>query len=335
MQNRLVTIFGGSGFIGRYAARALVKAGYRVRIAVRRPHLAGDVRLSGSPGWVDIVQANIRNPQSIMAAIDGADAVVNLVGVLFEKGPQSFEAAQRDGARNVAVACKAAGIDRLVHVSAIGADPEAKADYARTKGEAESVIRDICPEATILRPSIVFGPEDQFFNRFAAMSSHPLATVLPFLPAIGGGRTKLQPVYAGDVADAIAQAVSNTEHAGKTFELGGPSVYSFLEIYEYLGQTIDRKRFALPLPFAVAKPMGLTIGALFRYVWPLSSGIFGAPPITGDQVEMLKSDNVVSEGALSLQDIGVSELESIEAIVPSYLYRFRPYGQYHQKSETA
>jgi NADH dehydrogenase len=335
MAKGLVTLFGGSGFIGRYAARRLVEAGYRVRVAVRRPHLAGEVRLAGAPGWVDIVQANIRHKASIAQAIDGADAVVNLVGILFEKGRQSFEASQRDGAINVAEACKAAGIERFVHVSAIGANPDAKADYARTKGEAERGILEILPTATILRPSIVFGPEDDFFNRFAAMSAHPISTIAPFLPAIGGGMTKVQPVYAGDVADAIASAVTRGDVAGKTFELGGPRTYTFAELYKFIGETIDRERYALPLPYIVAKPMGLTFGALFRYVWPLSSGILGAPPITGDQVEMLKTDNIVADGALTLADLGVSELETVEAIVPSYLYRFRLYGQYHQKSETA
>ncbi len=335
MSKGLVTVFGGSGFIGRYATRTLVKAGYRVRVAVRRPHLAGEVRLAGSPGWVDIVQANVRNKASVARAVEGADAVVNLVGILFEKGRQSFEAAQRDGAMNIAEACVAADIKRLVHVSAIGADPEAKADYAETKGEAEAGIRAVLPEAVILRPSIVFGPEDEFFNRFASMASHPLSTVAPFLPAIGGGESKVQPVYAGDVAEAIANAVSMEDAAGKTYELGGPTAYSFNEIYKFIGETIDRKRYSLPLPFFIAKPLGLTFGALFRYIWPLSSGILGGPPITGNQVEMLKSDNVVSEGALTLADLGVTEVESIEAIVPSYLYRFRPYGQYHQKSESA
>lgn len=335
MAKGLVTLFGGSGFIGRYAARTLVQAGYRVRVAVRRPHLAGDVRLAGAPGWVDIVQANVRHKVSVAAAVEGADAVVNLVGILYEKGRQSFEAAQLEGAINVAEACQAAGIKRLVHMSALGADAEAKADYAETKCDAEVAIREILPEAVILRPSIVFGPEDDFFNRFAAMAAHPISTIAPFLPAIGGGKTKVQPVYAGDVAEAIAAAVDREDTAGKTYELGGPRTYSFKELYDFIGETIDRKRFALPLPFIIAKPIGLTFGTLFRYVWPLSSGILGAPPITGDQVEMLKTDNVVSDGALTLADLGVTELESVEAIVPSYLYRFRPYGQYHQKSETA
>ncbi|MHA7898760.1 MAG: complex I NDUFA9 subunit family protein [Henriciella sp.] len=334
MAKGLVTLFGGSGFIGRYAARTLVQAGYRVRVAVRRPHLAGEVRLAGAPGWVDIVQANVRNKSSVANAIEGADAVVNLVGILFEKGRQSFEGAQRDGAINVAEACRDAGIERLVHISAIGADAESNADYAETKGEAESGIRAVFPSAVILRPSIVFGPEDEFFNRFAAMSASPRSSIFPFLPAIGGGKTKVQPVYAGDVADAIAAAVTRADAVGNTYELGGPRTYTFKDLYDFIGETIDRKRYALPLPFFIAKPLGLAFGTLFRYVWPLSSGILGAPPITGDQVEMLKTDNVVAEGALTLADLGVDELETVEAIVPSYLYRFRPYGQYHQKSET-
>lgn len=335
MAKGLVTLFGGSGFIGRYAARTLVKAGYRVRVAVRRPHLAGDVRLAGAPGWVDIVQANVRHKGSVEAAIQDADAVVNLVGLLYEKGKQSFEAAQRDGAINVAEACAKAGISRFVHVSAIGADLAAKADYAETKGEAEAAIHEILPHATILRPSVVFGPEDDFLNRFAALASHPVSTIAPFLPAIGGGATKVQPVYAGDVAEAIANAVQSENTGGKIYELGGPTVYSFSELYKFIGETIDRKRYDLPLPFFIAKPLGLAFGTLFRYVWPLSTGILGAPPITGNQVELLKTDNIVADDALTLADLGITQLESIEAIAPSYLYRFRPYGQYHQKNESA
>jgi len=333
MSKGLVTIFGGSGFLGRYAARTLVKAGWRVRIAVRRPHLAGDIRLAGAPGWVDIVQANVRHKLSVERAVEGADAVVNLVGILTEKGRQTFESAQREGAINVAEACVKAGIKRLVHVSAIGADSAATADYASTKGEAEEAIRALLPETVILRPSIVFGPEDDFFNRFAAMASHPLSTIAPFLPAIGGGKTKFQPVYAGDVAEAIAAAVTRADTNGKTYELGGPRTYSFTEIYDFIGVTIDRKRYNLSLPFFIAKPIGLTMGALWRYVPPLSLGLFGQPPITGNQVEMLKTDSVVSDDALTLADLGVTELESVEASVPNYLWRFRPYGQYHQKSQ--
>ncbi len=335
MSGGLVTIFGGSGFIGQYTARVMVEAGWRVRVAVRKPHLAGEVRLAGSPGWVDIVQANVRNTPSVERAIEGADAVINLVGILFEKGAQNFEAAQRAGALNVARACADAGIETLVHVSAIGADEDSIADYAKTKGEAERLVRETVPSATILRPSIVFGPEDEFFNRFAAMSSHPISNLLPFLPAIGGGNTKVQPVYAGDVANAIAGAIARSEAAGQTYELGGPNVYSFKDIYAFIGETIDRKRYALPLPFFAAKPLGLITGTMWRYLPPLSWGLFGAPPITGNQVDMLRDDNIVADEALTLADLGITEPESIEAIVPSYLWRFRPYGQYHQKREEA
>lgn len=332
MSRGLVTIFGGSGFIGRYAARALVKEGWRVRIAVRKPHLSGDVRLAGPPGWVDLAQANIRNRKSVERAVEGADAVVNLVGILYEKGKQNFEATQREGAINIAESAAAAGVPRLIQISAIGADPDAKSDYARTKAEAEEGVRKAFPGAVILRPSIVFGPEDQFLNKFAGMAASPVANVLPFLPAIGGGKTELQPVYAGDVADAIAAAVTRDDVAGNTYELGGPRVYTFKEIYTYISETIDRKRFALPLPFFVAKPLGLTFGAIWR-VPPVSWGMFGPPPITGDQVEMLKTDNVVSEGALTLADLGVTDIESIESVAPTYLWPYRAYGEFHQKGE--
>ncbi|MEO0983371.1 MAG: complex I NDUFA9 subunit family protein [Pseudomonadota bacterium] len=325
MSQKLVTLIGGSGFIGRYAARALVKAGWRVRVACRRPHIAGDARLAGPPGWVDIVQANIRNRASLDRAVEDADAVVNLVGILFERGRQTYDGSQADGARNAAEAAAAAGASRFVQISAIGADAGSKSRYGRTKGEAEAAVREVFADAVILRPSIVFGAEDQFFNRFADLSRFA-----PFLPAIGGGKTKLQPVYAGDVADAIAAAVTREDAAGKTYELGGPRAYTMNEIYDFIGETIDRKRFKLPLPFFIAKPMGLVFGATYRYLPPFAWGLFGDPPITGDQVEMLKSDNVVADDALTLADLGVTELESVESITPEYLWRFRTYGQFHQ-----
>jgi len=322
MPKGLVTIFGGSGFLGRYAARQLVQAGWQVRIACRRPGLAGDARLAGTPGWVDVVQANIRNRASIARAVDGADAVVNLVGILHEAGKQTFQSEQATGAKNVAEVAKEAGIERFVQVSAIGADAGSKSNYARTKAEAEAAVREAIPSAVILRPSVVFGPEDDFFNRFAAMTR-----ISPALPAIGGGSTKLQPVYAGDVADAIAAAVTREDAAGKTYELGGPRTYTFNEIYDFVCKTVCRKRLKVPLPFLVAKPMGLIAGAVFRYVPPVR-WVLGPPPITGDQVEMLKRDNVVGEGALGLADLGITQLESVEAIVPTYLWRHRPYGEF-------
>jgi NADH dehydrogenase len=328
MSKGLVTVFGGSGFIGRYAARTLVERGWRVRVAVRRVHTAIDVRLAGPPGWVDIVQANVRDRASIDRALEGADAVVNLVGVLFESGKQTYDGAQAEGAALVAEAAAAKGITRFVQVSAIGADAESKSPYGRTKAAGEASVRQAVPTATILRPSIVFGAEDQFFNRFAA-----LARSAPFLPAIGGGKTKFQPVYAGNVAEAIAAAVDRADVGGKTYELGGPGVYTFNQIYDIILKTIDLKRFKLPLPFFVARPVGYILGAIWRFVPPFSWGFLGGPPLTGAQVEMLKQDNVVSAGALTLAELGVTELESVEAIVPRYLWRFRTYGEFHKPTE--
>ncbi len=328
MSKGLAVVIGGSGFIGRYAVRALVQRGWRVRVAVRRVHAAVDVKLAGPPGWVEIVQANVRYPASVAAALDGADAVVNLVGILFERGAQTYSAAQAEGAATVAKAAAAAGISRFVQVSAIGADPRSASAYARTKAAAETAVRAAIPSAIILRPSIVFGPEDGFFNRFAAM-----ARSAPALPAIGGGKTRFQPVFVGDVAEAIAAAVDNAAHAGRTFELGGPSVYTFNQLYDFILKTIDRKRFKIPLPFFLAKPAGYLAGAVWRAIPPFSWGLLGAPPLTGAQVEMLKRDNVVSQGAPGLAELGITQPHSIEAIVPTYLWRFRPYGEFHKQRE--
>jgi NADH dehydrogenase len=328
MTKGLVTIFGGSGFIGRYAARELVKKGWRVRVACRRVNLAGDVRLAGAPGWVDIAQANIRDRASIERALEGADAVVNLVGVLVEKGKQTFHSTQAEGAALVAEVAAGKGITRFVQVSAIGADAESKSAYARSKAEAEAAVRASIPTATILRPSVVFGPEDGFFNKFANM-----ARFAPLMPAIGGGKTKMQPVYAGDVAEAIAVAVDNGEAAGKTYELGGPGIYTMNAIYDFIFRTTDRSRFKIGLPFFMAKPIGFLTGAVWRYIPPFCWGFLGEPPVTGDQVEMLKSDNVVADEALTLKDLGITAQESIESIVPTYLWRFRPYGEFHKASE--
>lgn len=330
MAKGLVTLIGGSGFIGRYAARALVEAGWRVRVACRRPFAAQDVKVAGPPGWVDLVQANIRNKESLERAIDGADAVVNLVGILFERGKQNFQDAQYRGAGLVAQVAAEAGVKRFVQISAIGADEGGKAEYARTKAKGEAAVREAFPGAVVLRPSIVFGPEDQFFNRFAQ-----LAKMAPALPAIGFGKTKFQPIYAGDVADAIVASVERSDTVGETFELGGPNIYSFNELYDFIFETIQRRRFKLPLPFLIAKPIGLLNGALFRWVPPLSWGLFGDPPITGGQVDLLRSDNVVADDAKTLADLGVTELESVEAIVPTYLWRFRPYGQFSSGEEAA
>ncbi len=328
MPKGLVTIFGGSGFIGRYAARALVEKGWQVRVACRNVGTAQDVKLAGAPGWVEIVQANLRNQASIERALEGADAVVNLVGILSEKGSQSYNATQRDGAERLAECVAGAGIDRFVQVSAIGADEHSKSNYGRTKGEAEAIVRKNVQSVAILRPSEVFGAEDGFFNKFAAMTAFT-----PVLPAIGGGKTKLQPIYAGDVAEAIALAVDNEDTAGKTYELGGPRTYTLNEIYDTIFSMVDRKRGKVPLPFWMAKPIGYLMGATWRFVPPFCWGFLGQPPITGDQVEMLKTDNVVAEGALTATDLGLTELETVEAIVPAYLWRFRDDGEFHTPSE--
>jgi uncharacterized protein YbjT (DUF2867 family) len=316
MTGKIVTVFGGSGFVGRSVVRALCKQGWRVRVAMRRPHLGGDLRLAGDVGQVQLVQANVRNRPSIERALEGAGAVVNLVGILYERGPQSFQGTQALGARNIAELSARAGIKTFVYMSAIGADAESRSAYARTKGEAEAAAREFVPGAAILRPSIIFGQEDGFFTRFAEM-----ARMSPVLPLIGAD-TKFQPVFVGDVAEAVAAALK-PEAAGKTFELGGPRVYTMKELLLYITKQIDRARLLLPLPSFVAQTMGYAIGALSRL-----NPFFG-PPLTGDQVELLKHDNVPSGALPGLAELGVTNLETVESIVPTYLWRHRPYGQFH------
>lgn len=316
MTSRIVTVFGGSGFLGRHVVRALCGQGWRVRVACRRPHLAGDVKLAGDVGQVQLVQANVRNRPSIARALENAEAVVNLVGVMPETGAQSFQGTQALGAANIAQLAAEAGIRNFVQVSAIGADPDSKSNYARTKAEGEAAVRQAIPSATILRPSIIFGPEDGFFTRFAE-----LARLSPVLPVIGGS-TRLQPIYVVDVARAVAAALSKPEAAGKTYELGGPRTYTVKELLQYIVREIDRPRMLLPVPTAVAAPMGYIIGALSRL-----NPFFG-PPITGDQVQMLKTDNIVTGSFGTIADLGVSNLETVEAITPTYLWRHRPHGQF-------
>lgn len=319
MADDVIVVFGGSGFVGRYVVRALAKAGKRVRVAMRRPHLAVDLRVMGDVGQIQLVQANVRNADSVARALEGANGVVNLVGILFEKGKQTFDSTQADGARIVAEGAAKAGITRYVHMSAIGANANSKSNYGRTKGEAENAVAALVPTVTILRPSIIFGPEDNFFNQFAAM-----ARVTPALPLIGGGNTKFQPVYVGDVADAVLKALDT---GGGTYELGGPGIYSFKEILSYIIAQIERPRFLAPLPFPLATVMGSVFNTVFKFI------PFAAPPLTDDQVKMLKTDNVVSPGAKGFADLGVTQLESVEAIVPSYLVRFKPYGQFQVRTK--
>jgi uncharacterized protein YbjT (DUF2867 family) len=313
----LVTVFGGSGFVGRSVVRALCKRDYRVRVAVRRPELAGHLQPLGKVGQVHAVQANLRYPASVEAAMRDADVAINLVGILAPSGAQTFEAVHADGAGAVAKAAAAAGA-RMVHVSSIGADANSTSRYARSKAAGEAAVLSAVPFATILRPSVVFGPEDDFTNRFAS-----LARMSPALPLIGGGATKMQPVYVGDVATAVADAVDGKTKAGSVYELGGPEVLSMRKIMEVILATIERQRMLVSLPFGLAK-----LQALFLQFAP-------APlQLTPDQVELLRSDNVVSEAAkaagLTLEGLGIAP-DSLEAIAPQYLWRFRKSGQFAQK----
>jgi len=312
----LITIYGGSGFLGRHVVRALAKRDYRIRVAVRRPELAGHLQPLGKVGQIHAVQANIRNGASVEAAARDAHVLINLVAILFERGRQRFDTVHTVGAEQVALAANAHGA-RLVHVSAIGADENSPSRYARSKAAAERLVLSAQPTANIMRPSILFGPEDDFFNRFAAM-----ARLSPALPLIGGGKTRFQPVFVGDVAAAIAIAVAGNARAGTTYELGGPEVRSFKELMQYVLATIERKRLLVPLPFFVAK-----LQAMFLQFMP-------TPLLTPDQVELLRVDNVVSEAAIAeertLQGLGI-EPEPIEAIVPSYLWRFRKAGQFRSR----
>jgi uncharacterized protein YbjT (DUF2867 family) len=312
----LVTIFGGSGFLGRHVVQALARRRYRIRVAVRRPELAGHLQPMGSVGQIHAVQANVRHAPSVEAAVRDASIVVNLVGILFERGRQRFDLVQAQGAGTVAQAAAAAGA-RMVHVSAIGADVNARALYARSKAEGEKAVLAATPQATIFRPSIVFGPEDDFFNRFAA-----LARVSPALPLIGGGATKFQPVFVGDVAEAIAKAVDGEARKGTIYELGGPEVLTFRQLMEFTLATIERKRLLVPIPFALAKMQA----AILQFM--------PKPLLTPDQVELLRDDNIVSADAeregRTLAGLQIVP-RAIEAIVPTYLWRFRKTGQFGRR----
>ena len=317
-QETLVTVFGGSGFLGRHVVRALAKRDYRIRVAVRRPELAGHLQPLGRVGQIHPVQANVRYPASVEAAMRDSSVVVNLVGILTEGGGQTFDAVQAKGAETMAKAASAIGA-RMVHVSAIGASERSSSHYARAKAAGEQAVLAAVPSATILRPSVVFGPEDEFTNRFAA-----LARMSPVLPLIGGGETRMQPVFVGDVATVVADAVDGKAKAGATYELGGPEVLTMREIMQWILTMTDRKRMLVPLPFGLAR-----FQAFFLQFAP------GALKLTPDQVELLKSDNVVSDAAksagLTLEGLGIAP-DSMEAVCPQYLWRFRPMGQFQRKS---
>ena len=320
--SKLVTIYGGSGFVGRYIARRMAKEGWRVRVAVRRPNEAIFVKPYGVVGQVEPILCNIRDDASVEAAMNGADAVVNCVGILAESGKNTFDAIQSEGAARVARIAAANDIETMVHVSAIGADATGNSAYQRTKAEGEAAVLEHMPNAVILRPSIVFGPEDQFFNRFASMTR-----LSPLLPVVGAD-TKFQPVYVDDISKAAVLALNGTAAPG-VYELGGPDVNTFRELMTQMLEVIRRRRLVVNIPFFI----GAIMGATFDVLGKLSFGLIPAQ-ITSDQVKNLRNDNVVSQDAKSFEDLGITPV-SLEAVLPDYLWRFRPSGQYSEIKESA
>lgn len=318
--SKLVTIFGGSGFVGRYIARRLAKEGWRVRVAVRRPNEAMHVKPYGTPGQVEPVLCNIRDEASVASVMTGSDAVVNCVGILAEAGKNGFDSVQAEGAGRVARIAADQGVETFVHLSAIGADATSNSAYARTKGAGEAAVQAAFPSAVILRPSIIFGPEDDFFNRFAGMFG-------PVLPLVGGN-TVFQPVYVDDVARAAVLGVEGKAPAG-IYELGGPDAHSMKTLMKDMLTVIRRRKLVVNLPFFAGSLMGWS----FDLVKKLSFGLVKGP-ITADQVKLLRQDNVVSKGAKGFADLDITPV-AMEAVLPDYLWRFRPSGQYLAIKESA
>lgn len=310
----LVTVFGGSGFLGSQVVRALLRDGHRVRIAVRNPNLAYESQTQGRVGQIQRVACDVTDDAQVAAALDGATAAVNLVGILYQSPWQKFDALHARAPERIAQACARRGIDRLVHVSAIGADRESRSGYARTKGDGEARARKALKSTTVIRPSVIFGKGDGLLNRFGSM-----ATMSPALPMPGGGETRFQPVYVGDVAQAIARAIADPSTAGKTYELGGPEVLTLRQILDLVNTETRRERALVPLPWPAASAMGMMMEPM--------SWVGLAPPLTRDQVTLLRSDNVVSDGAAGLADLGIAAT-GIEAIAPTYLWRYRDGGQF-------
>ena len=320
--SKLVTIYGGSGFVGRYITRRLAQAGWRVRVAVRRPNEAMHVKPYGVVGQVEPVFCNIRDDESVRSVMQGADAVVNCVGTFDRKGRNNFDAVQHEGAERIARLASEENVERMVHISAIGANAESDSIYAQTKAQGEAGILAAFPTAVILRPSVIFGPDDNFFNRFAGMTRFS-----PFLPVVGGN-TKFQTVYVDDVAHAAAKGVMG-EAAPGVYELGGPDVNTFRELMEQMLQVIRRRRIIINLPFWMANIMA----AVMEFIQTISLGLV-PPQITRDQVRSLKVDNVVADDAKGFADLEI-EPTSLEAVLPDYLWRFRPAGQYEAIKESA
>ncbi|WP_299377789.1 complex I NDUFA9 subunit family protein [uncultured Tateyamaria sp.] len=320
--SKLVTIYGGSGFVGRYIARRMAKAGWRVRVAVRRPNEAIFVKPYGVVGQVEPVLCNIRDDASVASVMTGADAVVNCVGILAKKGKNTFDAVQSEGAARIARIAAQSGVQQMVHISAIGADVASDSDYARTKGEGEAAVLEHMPNAVILRPSIVFGPEDDFFNRFAGMSR-----LGPVLPVVGAA-TQFQPVYVDDVAHAAELALTTDVDTG-VYELGGPDVRTFRALMTTMLGVIRRRRSIVNIPFPIASLMGFT----FDMINAASLGLVPAQ-ITRDQVRNLRNDNIVADGAKGFDTLGIKPV-ALESVLPEYLWRFRPSGQYDAIKESA
>ena len=316
MIEQMVTVFGASGFLGRHTVRALAKggSGYRIRACSRSPHSANYLQPMGHVGQIQLLRANVLREDDVSRAVAGASAVVNLVGTMSARGSQGYDALHVSAADTIAKCARAAGVSSLVHVSAIGGDPDSESAYARSKAEGELRVRAAFPDAAILRPSLLFGPEDEFFNRFAN-----LARILPALPLIGGGHTRFQPVFVGDVAGAVVTCIENPATRGQTYELGGPAVYSFREILQLILRITNRRRLLLPLPF----PLAMLNASVLQFL--------PGQLLTREQVHLLKRDNVVAEGALTLRDLGIQP-ESLEAILPTYLWRFRKKGQFENSA---
>ena len=304
MEQRIITVLGGSGFLGRYVVKQLAKSGYIVRVICRHPDAALSLKTCGNVGQVVPMYGNITNPASLAGKFEDSYAIINLVGILFESGGQRFSKIHAKSVEKIAHMAKHAGIERFIQVSALGVDRAKKSAYARTKLRGEKAVLTVFPEATILRPSVIFGPEDDFFNRFASM-----AAIQPALPLLGGGYTKFQPVYVGDVAAAIETCLTRYDVQGQTYELAGPKVYSFREILEYVLRTTQQSRCLVPVPLAFASMIGLACELLPR------------PPLTRDQVNLLKYDNVLKGNHLTFENLGIHPT-AVEIIAPTYLSRF-------------
>lgn len=309
MKLQQVTVFGGSGFLGRYVVERLADRGVVVRVAVRDPEAAKHLRTLGQVSQVTPIACDIKNEDDVLRAVEGSDGIISLVGILAERGSQTFKALHVEAPERIARAAAGAGCKSFAHVSAIGASPSALSEYSRSKAAGEDAIREAFPDVVILRPSVIFGPEDGFFNLFGGM-----ARILPALPLFGGGRTRFQPVYVADVADAVVQTLFDDDAAGKTYELGGPKVYTFRELMELLLREIRRDRFLVPLPFAVGDIQATVLGCLPN------------PPVTRDSMKSLREDNVVGDDALSFGDLGIAPTAA-ETILPTYVHRYRKGGR--------